>query len=363
MAQHWKVLDALRGVAILLVLLGHAFPRAAGGWFSLGWIGVDLFFVLSGFLITRILLQQYESGLVDWRGYSSFMRNRMLRIFPLYYAFLLCIFVLQAANIAPYFKGFMHQLPWYILYCSNWGLVLSSDCVRVSGMGHVWSLAVEEQFYVVWPLVVWWAVRKGWLPQVILFGIICAVFLRWVFPAFPGVYVLTPMRMDALLAGGAIAWLYHKKIEFKFSGSKWSLLFLFLTAVLIAVVAQTPSKSHPMYAQFGFSAFALFFAVSLFQLVKAEDAGQITMGSMWRNAQLCWLGKYAYGLYLIHYPMLVLGFPFIHIRMKASGMPFAWHISMLFTFLLIFLLAWLSYHLYEKYFLAMKKSYSSPLPG
>jgi peptidoglycan/LPS O-acetylase OafA/YrhL len=362
MAQHWKVLDALRGMAILWVLLGHAFPKAAGGWLGLGWIGVDLFFVLSGFLITRILLQQQESGLIGWRGYWYFMRNRILRIFPLYYAFLLCIFVLHAGNIAPYFGGFIDQLPWYILYSSNWGLILSSDWVRVVGLGHVWSLAVEEQFYVIWPLVVGWAVRKRWLPQIILFGIICAVSLRWVFPAFPGVYVLTPMRMDALLAGGAIAWIYHKKIKCKFWSSKWSLLLLFLVVVLIAALAQSPSKAHPLYAQFGFLAFALFFAVLLFQLVMAEDAGQLTMRSIWRNDLLCWLGKYAYGIYLIHYPVLVLGFPFIHIRVKAWGMPFAWHISMLLTLMLIFLLAWLSYHLYEKHFLALKTRHTFPLP-
>src|SRR4029450_1185274 len=155
-AGHVPVLDGLRGIAILMVL-GHHYsivwsrtiPLESGirSVLEFGWCGVDLFFALSGFLITGIL--------IDAKGQESyfprFYWRRLVRIFPLYYVFLAAVFVLL-----PFFPGIgvttAQVAPWwYLTYLQNWK---PNRGASDPFLGHTWSLAVEEQFYGVWPLIV-----------------------------------------------------------------------------------------------------------------------------------------------------------------------------------------------------------------
>ena len=172
-------LDGIRGIAILTVMLHHftifgmvrpnnfidvQFYRLA----SAGWCGVDLFFVLSGFLITGILLDT-KSGPHFFR---NFYMRRVLRIFPLYYGFLIVIFVLipLAIQVGDKFQTLLDQQGWYWSYLINlpiafkgWSSVIIID--------HFWSLAVEEQFYLFWPLVVFFSQRR----QLIFICLACFV--------------------------------------------------------------------------------------------------------------------------------------------------------------------------------------------
>ena len=206
-------LDALRGAAILMVMLYHAGERSSSGLSPLdvlagwGWAGVDLFFVLSGFLIT--------GGLLDTIGSPSYYRDfyvrRALRIWPLYYAVLAAVFVVAPA--------------WFPAACSSaeyrqtagvqgW-LWLGSPQVPVSFDGetslqtgwvtlvHLWSLGVEEHFYVIWPIAVaWLGVRR--LHWACLAAIMAAPAFRLtaVLAGFPrAAYLFTLCRMDGLAAG------------------------------------------------------------------------------------------------------------------------------------------------------------------
>src|SRR5579884_1024639 len=202
-------LDALRGVAILVVMLHHSvqivpLPRLQNVA-AAGWLGVDLFFVLSGFLITGILLDARD----DRRYFRNFYMRRVLRIFPLYYGVL-------AANLLlvltlPHLHRFLHLHAWLWTYTTNIKIAIANEYPFAIGrmrLDHFWTLAVEEHFYLLWPLLVW-ALNRRALAVVCCLILVASPLLRWAIST-PGhmvaPYVLTPCRMDSLAAGalGAI---------------------------------------------------------------------------------------------------------------------------------------------------------------
>jgi peptidoglycan/LPS O-acetylase OafA/YrhL len=160
MTNHIPALDGLRGIAILSVMLLHftnaiaALPgsptSAARSVFGWGWTGVDLFFVLSGFLITGILLDSKGHPLY----FRSFYARRALRIFPLYYAALFLFFVVPRAipSVPATYSFAWHDQRWFWFYLGNFH-PLGPDAKQF--IGQFWSLAIEEQFYLVWPLLIW----------------------------------------------------------------------------------------------------------------------------------------------------------------------------------------------------------------
>ena len=214
-SRHIAGLDGLRGFAVLAVLVFHA-TYWTSGWgrgdvflsiAHVGWIGVDLFFVLSGFLITGVLL--------DSRGGHGYLRTfysrRFLRIFPLYYGFL-AVYVFLAAPLifGPAGAGALRSYAsWYILYGSNFLAASGRVGNAAFGIGHLWSLAVEEQFYLLWPLIVLLGGLRG--TSRIAVGLLFlslafrASFLIFGVGAPVGAYNLLPSRMDELAAGGLLA--------------------------------------------------------------------------------------------------------------------------------------------------------------
>ena len=203
--RHIQTLDGLRAIAILLVICDHYTPRivAEGGLKrailleAAGWCasGVDLFFVLSGFLITGILM--------DAKGSANYFRRfywrRSLRIFPAFYAFLLIVF-----GLMPYlFRniGFF----WFALYLRNW---VGGDRASDDALGHLWSLAVEEQFYIAWSVTVFLCPPR-YMMRVILLLIAAAPVIRALMNHFGYsgylIFRVTPARMDSLLFGALVA--------------------------------------------------------------------------------------------------------------------------------------------------------------
>ena len=204
--------DTLRGIAVLGVMCLHAFfwqyaSYSFGQWGRLilnltrpGWIGVNLFFVLSGFLITGILLDSQGSP----HYFRSFYIRRVLRLFPVYYGFLIVmIFVVPAIHQVaqlhvPEYHG---SWWWYILYFSNWKMNHDAD----ASLGHFWSLALEEQFYFFWPLTVYLLPRRAlawWC------GVLCAIAVgmrHTLVGKGIDLYAITPSRMDALVIGALMA--------------------------------------------------------------------------------------------------------------------------------------------------------------
>ena len=135
--KYLKSLDGVRSLAVLLVMLFHF------GYFPAGWIGVQIFFTLSGYLITRILLESREDSLSTYL--RRFYWRRSLRIFPLLYAYLLICWAVFSFSGIP--SSFGSDWPWLFTFTANFGRMRTSDIGE--SFVHIWSLAVEEQFYLV----------------------------------------------------------------------------------------------------------------------------------------------------------------------------------------------------------------------
>src|SRR5213594_314733 len=214
---HIPALDAVRGVAILLVLIfhfssyGHGLapsPLFIDRLYYLmsraGWIGVDLFFVLSGFLITGILYDAKESD----HYFRNFYVRRVLRIFPLYYGALI-IFLVVLPWLAPgnaELQLMKRDAIWYWTYLSNVRTAYNG-WPGFGAIGHFWSLAVEEQFYLIWPVIVL-ALSRRHLQACCLACIIGALVVRVGLNAKgneTAAFVLTPARIDALAVGAYLA--------------------------------------------------------------------------------------------------------------------------------------------------------------
>ncbi len=309
-------LDGLRGIAISLVLLWHTVFQAnfthhpllnrMVGIGHLSWSGVDLFFVLSGFLIGGILLDNRNSP----RYFSTFYLRRAYRIFPLYFlVVVLCWIAFQAGSHGwtPYgrmdlFKG---HAPWWTVFTLTQNLWMAQlGGFAGASLSVTWSLAIEEQFYLTLPFTVRHLNAKHLLYLVV--GVICAAPLlrAYLIQHSPSggfaAYVLTPCRADALALGVLCAILVRKP---RF----WNLLLTrrvwlgIATAVLGIGVLWITFMSYPLFsgALFGFeyTVLALFYACIL---LGALTAGQLLKGLLC-NTILTTLGSVAYGTYLLHY--------------------------------------------------------------
>jgi peptidoglycan/LPS O-acetylase OafA/YrhL len=296
-------LDGLRGLAILAVMLYHYAPQTGALRFLApvlvtGWIGVDLFFVLSGYLITGILLDS-----VGRPGYyRNFIVRRALRILPAYYA---CLFLCGMVTYYPAYafdwKDFLHATGWYFLYFGNVKEFLENQWPRMALLTPLWSLQVEEQFYLFFPLLVW-ALRRQTLAKALAGAAVAALAIRVALTvAMPsnllGVYVLTPCRMDALAMGGLIAIAIRERPEWlRKSWIGWGAAFF---AAVFAAVWELAGNSPWSVAMrtIGFTAADLAFAGLLATLVGRRPP---ILLALFRARVLVWLGTISYGVYLLH---------------------------------------------------------------
>ena len=290
-------LDGLRGLAILMVMLFHFSVvldprRPIENLFriqfaTLCWTGVDLFFVLSGFLITGILLDTRDAQ----NYFSAFYARRMLRIFPLYYFSLLVIFL----------AFHPHRLAWYAVYAENW------RSINIGVATHFWSLAVEEQFYLIWPLVVYHLHRHKIL-QAAGTGILVCWCLR---PALLAahvaqwtVYTNPFTRMDALLWGAVCACLVRDPawLDRLRPHARWLWL---APAAAVAIQKFSPiiGEQRPTTA-LGYPAISLSYAALIMSAVLTAGSSSALQRFL-ASAPMKTLGRYSYGAYV--WQLLVIG--------------------------------------------------------
>jgi peptidoglycan/LPS O-acetylase OafA/YrhL len=360
-------LDGVRGLAILLVLAHNLDPFEGGGRllqhsvelaFNFGWVGVQLFFVLSGFLISGILL--------DTRGapnyYRAFFGRRVLRIFPLYYGVLLVSFViLPELGLAP--ERLMadrdHRI-WLWTYLVNWAEPLGAG---VAAFPHFWSLAVEEQFYLVWPFVV----RRTTPRRLLQIGIAVAVvalasriglLVAGVGPGGP--YMFTICRMDALALGGVVAAViripaYRERVA-RHRGR------IAVAACALFVLGLFATHGYPRAAYwdqtFGYTILAVTFAALVLLVVLDHERGYGWLAGAFDNAALRSFGKYSYGIYVFHQPLnQMIGEPLLRsLRPEGTGLK-AGAVYIVAVTAASYALALVSYHGYEKHFLALKRHF------
>lgn len=368
-AARIPALDGLRGMAILLVMTFHAYQVTQGlrgsnqNWIDrvgnqvamVGWIGVDLFFVLSGFLITGILWDSRSRP----NYFRVFYLRRGARIIPLYYAFLAIYF-----GVLPHLLGSGHFLVhgadaqiWNWSYLTNVRVSLSGWEGISPHLHHFWSLAMEGQFYLLWPLAVFFLPRRGIMGCcLVMIGLSLAGRVAAFASGEPTIaYTLTPMRMDSLAAGSWVA-LAMREPAWRQSvvvAARKAFLPLGLGLAALGVWRGSVSGYDPVIGTVGLTGLALFFAALVVRAVSVTVNGQKT--HLLETPALLGLGKYSYGLYVFHLPlMLFLGEFGIASRLfEMSPGPVVLK-QAAFAFLSIGLscaAAWLSWRLIERPFL------------
>lgn len=345
--RHLPALDGVRGVAILAVFLHHygaggihstSLPvRIVATFCGLGWSGVDLFFVLSGFLITGILFDTQH----DPAYYRKFYARRMLRIFPIYY-----LFVLITLLIIPHSfwqKGHL----FFLIYLGYPAAVIWPTLVNLPiRITHLWSLSVEEQFYMLWP----WLIRRLRSPGNILrlcAGVALGSLLARI--AFPGwAYATLPCRMDGLAMGAALAILFRGDLWQRCKKSAWPLFAVSTGMIaLICLLRHTTDHSDRVISTLGFTVIAVSYSALLI----------LSLGPLSRFFSLPILrtfGKYSYGLYLYHFPLTALS---EHVKPFFSRYPLGSLGYVLASLSANLAIAVLSFHLIEQPILRLKKRF------
>lgn len=375
---HIPALDGIRGLAILVVMLGHFTLAYQPVYFwegfvkrflETGWVGVDLFFVLSGFLITGILLQAKGSK----HYFRNFYARRTLRIFPLYYGFLVAFFIIapQLHTPAPgsQFHEWQRSQWWFWSYLSNYQ-ILFPEWARPYPLTHFWTLAVEEQFYLFWPAVVLLTSRKG-LIRVCISAVVVALGVRIGLhvagiPETAG-YRITPARIDTLAIGGLLAVLVlderARELIRRYAVHGFVVCLAIVTAIAIPARA-LPQSSFAMQT-IGYPAIAVASALLIYTGIDATRWKPLN--GFFTTRLMRFLGKYSYGIYVIHFP-LTRAFDRAGLRVSSfatfggSELPGAIAYALIASACSV-LLAFLSWQLYERHFLRLKRLFPRREPS
>jgi len=336
-------LDAIRGLAILVVMMHNIslkYPLLdSQQLFSSGWMGVDLFFVLSGLLITGILVDTKQA-----EGYfKNFYVRRCLRIWPLYYSLIFFMFVVvRFLNPSEYHAVIQQSSPWWAfpLFLQNFLLPLSTNAA--GPLVVTWSLAIEEQFYLLWPLVVRFC-SSSQLRRVAIAEMCISPALRYDLSLHHvDLYTNVFCRLDGLMAGALLALLVRSD---NFVPSKW-LKRAWITLVFVAPLVFVTEAFHARWIVFSLTALgsASFIYVSMFSERKWL---QVVM----KNRFLVYTGTISYGLYLLH------KIPFGMVQtLHLDRHPF---LPLPIIFVTSYAMAALSWNLLEKPFLNLKRFFAS----
>jgi peptidoglycan/LPS O-acetylase OafA/YrhL len=310
---HIDELDGVRAIGMLLVLINHFWPRSLSTavWDAglMAWIAMDSFFVLSGFLIAGILLDSRDSP----QYYRSYYTRRALRIFPLYYVVVLWMIgsrmIWDAAKFHGQMLGPWGSPVWFLVYLGNVKVALNGSWPPVAGFTPLWSLQVEEQFYLLLPFVIR-NVRRNVLVRSLSTAVVLSPLIRiaiylWNPANRYAQYVLLPCHMEGLAWGALIA--------LRFRRGPWRIGKVRLAAFAFVLLAATcalsfwsnPSRlaeehSSPFNRTFGYSLSSLGCAALVLWLIRFR-------GSRWtgwlRMSPFLYLGKISYGVYLLHIPV------------------------------------------------------------
>jgi len=348
---YYSALDGLRALAVGAVVLFHlGIPG-----FSLGWVGVNLFFVISGFLITGILLDAKATP----HYFRNFYVRRALRIFPIYYL-VLCLLIVYSwlAHID------MRDVGYYFVYLQNilFGLTGLTQHFTVA-FNHTWSLAVEEQFYLMYPVIVLWLRRRA-LIALLLCCVVAAPLLRLLGGVFLSRFIISsvwlPMQVDALAMGALLAVAAQSPKLAALATRRLVLTTLALSGIALAIlIGIVGSRNHwslvvlshdRVYPEMN-SLLALFFAA----LVASASIAPLPFSRWLAIRPLRHIGKISYGIYLYHFPILVLLAPLAAALLPAGTGLALKGLFALSELVLIYLVAMLSWRVIESPFLGLKQ--------
>jgi peptidoglycan/LPS O-acetylase OafA/YrhL len=298
---HIIQLDGVRFIAVGLVLVDHLFVAINN--IPFGALGVTIFFVLSGFLISRILLKSKEKTQGTPGGFKKYLRKflirRTIRIFPVYYLIIALLFLF---NVPPV----REKLPWLALYGTN--IYMSIHKTWLGSVDHLWSLAVEEQVYLFFPFLIFFVPRKWLIPVLAVMGLFSFGLRLYLFQSNPDfgpadwivTYVSTPTCLDSFALGGLMAWLqlYKTDVFVRMFSKSWPVVCALLLWVLLQFWAKSFDKPHNIaFVVLDRTVSSIF---GFFLIGRAVMGFKGWMAVFLENSISVYLGKISYGLYLYH---------------------------------------------------------------
>jgi peptidoglycan/LPS O-acetylase OafA/YrhL len=324
---------------------------------SAGWVGVDMFFVLSGFLITGILLDTREQP----HYFRNFYVRRALRIFPLFYGVFLLLAALTPLLHLQWRPGHILQLFYLGNFAGHYDPSLN-DLLPAVLLVHLWSLAVEEQFYMVWPFVVLWAPNRKTLLRICCAAPVLAFLLRclllWKFPerAQEWSYGELPTHIDGLVCGAIAAILTRSfdltllvrksRMPFAFSGIALTMLAIYNHGIVYHNTAMT---------LLGYPLLGIFFTCALLRTIQPRSL----LSRLGQTRFLRFFGKYSYGMYIFHNLFNPLVSKLLRpLQSLTHSQSIGGVLFVLVVLALTCIVSVLSFELYEKQWLKLKSRFS-----
>lgn len=354
--NYYKQLDGLRAIAIIGVMIAHWLQSSIK--FELlrnipYGTGVTLFFVISGFLITKILLDFKEKNIAEKKGQlksiKSFYLRRSLRIFPIYY--LIIIFLLLIG-----FKDTIKLFPWLASYTTNIYMTINHE--YIGSFTHFWSLAVEEQFYLLWVFVIIFIPRKH-LKKTILLTITISLLTLYYFVFFTKYWLANSLvicSMHTLGMGAIIAYYlkYEKDSFISLNLSKLKIVLLLLLVVFIIVyVYRKPDSLYNTFKEFKNPFVSIIYSIIVFIAIRNGFSG--LMKKILESRLMIYIGRISYGLYIYHLFMGPLYFNFLHKYIGIEANDYGYFVIFFITNMTIASISW---YLIEKPINGLKRYFN-----
>jgi peptidoglycan/LPS O-acetylase OafA/YrhL len=349
-------LDSLRAVAVILVIISHWMPGSSlVQLVPVGGFGVDCFFVLSGFLISKILFENRMEAELNQIPAKTILKNfylrRALRIFPIYYLTIFTALAVHRYTQTEIYSAFAYYATYtqniYYFKINDWDGMLS----------HLWTLAVEEQFYMLWPAMILFIHTKH-LAKVIMGVVSVGVAGHYLLDGIPMVGIMTFTCFDAFGLGALLAW----QITFRPEAFRrfYALARIGgLVSCLFFVLVVIQGGSHYLPARTIHSLIS--FWIIAYIVLHQGKAG-VTNNWLLTNRALIFLGKISYGIYLYH--LIIPRANMLVSKHVLQGLLPGWMVSkpgtplfLIENALILVLLSWCSFHLIEKRFLRLKKHF------
>lgn len=374
---HYVQLDGLRGLAILLVMAYHFFlphrrfhGEDAGLLLQaaqLGWMGVDLFFVLSGFLITGILLKSRDQS----NYFRNFLMRRFLRIWPLYYLTLFGLIVvlpMLLPQVPTELQSMQRQQVWFWLFGANW-LFANEGGFNFTSGGYYWSLAVEEQFYLLWPIAVYLLSARV-MGRLCIGLLVASLALRITLLAngvsSSSLYVATFTHLDGLAIGSLLAVLVHTDRLAEISTR--TVVGTAALSILGLGLARAADGDFFFWgrhmAGYGYSLLAIMFGALLVHALRTSPSQGLNR--IFCNRFMTLSGKYSFALYLFHVPIASALYPITFKLLAGQESVLGYNLIFAVFLVAAFSTSWvgaaLSWQLLEKRILTLKRHFPGHSP-
>lgn len=354
--RYWPALDGIRGYGVVIIFFYHWASRYPRG----GWLSVDLFFVLSGFLITTLLIGEWDKR--QRIDFKAFYARRALRLFPalasvLVACVLAVVFIPELRFVRHYT---LHAVPFVVFYCGNWLRASSTYGGNAGLFVHTWSLALEEQFYLVCPVVLWLILRRAARRDLVALGLVVAAVAEMAYrmalvlhgATLSRIYNATDTHSDGLLLGAALAFFLASGIAER---GRWAQVerhllrpMTVISAALLAFLLCWTDYLRLRVMAVAIPLTNVTTAILVWNLVRQPiPALRAALG----NRLAVWLGRRSYGLYLWQFPIIVATyfFPPHNVAEQVA--------RDVVRVVLTFGVAGLSYRFYEQRFLRRKKRF------